>query len=686
MKKLYKTSLLCVVSALSLLLPQARAQVSAYLFAQSNGTYIPITGGTVVATATANTAPGNLAATSWNLPNGTIPFPFMFNGNNYTGCYISCNGYISFGTVAPTLGTPISGATAYDGAISAWGRTNNGAFSLGTTAPFYTSELRMEVIGSAPNRTFVVQFDNWRYSSGTGTTAWLLDFQIRLIETINVVEIVYGSGVMAGGSLTTGGFNVQVGLRGATNTDFNNRSSAGPFDTSTPGTANNANQAFAISGGIGVIVPASGLTYKWYPSCGSISSAVTPSATVNLPVICEGDTIKLNATGETPYIDISYQWQQSSNPNGPFTNVTSPSGTVFSGYHEAATTGTLYYVLVTTCTSVPYSAISNTIAVDVRPKPIISIVSSPTLNTSVSPIETCFGETYTLKAGGAFTYTWVNGPVNNDTYVVQPSGNPSYTVTGTSVDWCEATRVLSINVNPLPLVSVLSTPNAICPGETVVLGVTGNAVTYTWTAQNSTSFLITDTPTVNTTYSVTGTSAMGCTATAVHPVLVHNVTPLNIATLGGTNTICKGSAITLSASGASTYTWTTPGTYTTGPFISSMPEVTTVYTLTGNDANGCATQATFEQSVSACTGLNAITDLQDVLNVYPNPNNGVFMLTSSNELPKHVVVTDITGKTVLSATFESETEEINISGFSAGVYYVAVRTGNSSRTIKVVKH
>src|SRR4051812_30384049 len=106
MKTNYKNlffGVLCVISS------SAMAQVSGYFFAQSNGTYTPITGGTVIATATANVAPGNLAATVWNLPTGTFPFSFIFNGNPYTGCNISSNGYITFGATPPvaTNGSPI---------------------------------------------------------------------------------------------------------------------------------------------------------------------------------------------------------------------------------------------------------------------------------------------------------------------------------------------------------------------------------------------------------------------------------------------------------------------------------------------------------------------------------------------------------------------------------------------------
>jgi hypothetical protein len=686
MKKIYKNFLSVIACVLCFYAP---AQVSSYFFAQSNGSYTPITGGTVIATPVANTTTGNLSNTVWNLPNGTIPFNFVYNGIAYTGFNISCNGYITFGATPPATnaGSPISSATAYDGAVAAWGRATNGVFNLpgsGSTATFsYTSELRVEVLGTSPNQTVVIQFDNWRYSSGTTAVTWLHDFQIRLIETTNVVEIIYGDGIMAGGSLSTSGFNIQVGLRGLTNTDYNNRSSFGLFNQSTAGTANNANQVIGVTSGVGVFMPPTGLTYRWYPPC-STGTAVTPSVTASSTLLCEGDTLNFGATGETPFYNISYQWQQSTTPGGPYTNVTGPSsGTTFATYQTAATPGIFYYVLVTTCSTVPYSATSNEIVVDVRPLPIINIVSNPALNTTVTPIETCFGETYTLTATGADTYSWLGGPTT-DSYVVQPAGNPSYLVVGTSTDGCVASRTLNIQVNPLPVISMLASPDSICPGKPVVIGASGNAVTYTWTSPNSNAFLITVSPTITTTYSVMGTAANSCTNIASKQIIVHIVTPV-VATSSVTGSICKGEKVTLSATGSNSYTWVAPGSYTTGQVVSLTPAVTTNYTVTGTDLKGCVSQATLTQAVSGCVALNENAgNLKDLM-IYPNPTNGIFTVELNNGALKNIEVMDVTGRVVLSSSATSDKVELSITGLAVGIYYLRIQSDNAMQVVRIVK-
>jgi hypothetical protein len=472
-------------------------------------------------------------------------------------------------------------------------------------------------------------------------------------------------------------------LRGATNSDFNNRESFGLFNSSTAGTANNATQVIGVTSGNGIFMPPSGLTYRWYPSC-SGATAVTPTITATSTLICEGDTIGFSASGETPYYNISYQWQQSGTPGGPYSNVTGPpSGTTFTTYNPVATPGLFYYVLVTTCAANSASVISNQITMDVRPAPIIGILSSPALNTNVSPIETCFGESYTLTASGANTYTW-NGIVTTASYVVQPSGNPTYYIAATSVDGCVSARTLSVQVNPLPVITLLASPGAsICPGKPAVIGASGNSTNYAWINPFSTAFLITVTPTTTTTYSVIGTAATGCTNMATQQIEVFNVAPI-VASSSGSSTTCQGNKINLSATGSASYTWTAPGTYTTGQMVSVIALTTVIYTVTGIDANGCEGQATLVQSVTGCVGLNEVSNFTS-LGIYPNPNNGVFTVELDNGAAKTVDVMDVTGRILLSTSSDDNKIELRISELSGGIYYVRVQSNNATEIVKVVK-
>ena len=111
------------------------------------------------------------------------------------------------------------------------------------------AEIRCQTLGTAPNRVFVVQWARMRiYRSSTG----LLNFQLRLYETTNAVEFAYGA------CQSDRALDTQVGLRGYTPTDWNNRT--GTWAASMAGVANTD----ALTVGPGA-APVSGLVYTFTP-------------------------------------------------------------------------------------------------------------------------------------------------------------------------------------------------------------------------------------------------------------------------------------------------------------------------------------------------------------------------------------------------------------------------------------
>ena len=120
-------------------------------------------------------------------------------------------------------------------------------------------------------------------------------------------------------------------------------------------------------------------------------------------------------------------------------------------------------------------------------------------------------------------------------------------------------------------------------------------ITYKWSPSeglNSTSgSIVTANPTVTTTYTVTGTDKYGCSNTATAVVTVN---PLPIIKLSQTiNPICSGECTTLTATGAYWYSWepVTGLNPTTGSTVIACPLVTTIYTVSGTDLNGCVNTA-----------------------------------------------------------------------------------------------
>ena len=196
------------------------AQVASYTFASSSGTYTPVTGGTTIGAPASNDDASFLA-----LP---IGFTFCFNGVTYTTFSANCNGFISMGNTVFSSYTSLSTGTS-----------NNiiAAFNSDLQSDALIGDFQYKTIGTAPSRTLVVQWTNFdNFPASTSTDVY--NFQILLQETTNTVEIVYGA-------FTVNTFSdfEQVGLRGSSNLDFNNRSVANTFQTwatSIAGTFNNS--------------------------------------------------------------------------------------------------------------------------------------------------------------------------------------------------------------------------------------------------------------------------------------------------------------------------------------------------------------------------------------------------------------------------------------------------------------
>ncbi len=276
-----------------------------------------------------------------------------------------------------------------------------------------------------------------------------------------------------------------------------------------------------------------------------------PNAQITGNNICNGGSTTLTASGGGTYL-----WS---------------TGAVTSQITVTPTTNTGYTVTVTStqgCTSTAFRLVT------VSPLPQFTVSGTNII---------CRNQSTTLTASGNFSYLWSNGATTSS-ITVSPLVTTTYTVTATDVNGCSATASRQVTVNQLPNVSIVG-DNKICIGTNTTLTASGGS-SYLWnTGQTTTA--ITVNPVVNTTYRVTATDGNGCTGTA--SVLV-TVDPLPTIQVVGDNTICRGESTTLTASGAVSYVWS-PGNQTTAS-ITVSPQVTTTYTVTGTDANGCINTGT----------------------------------------------------------------------------------------------
>lgn len=175
----------------------------------------------------------------------------------------------------------------------------------------------------------------------------------------------------------------------------------------------------------------------------------------------------------------------------------------------------------------------------------------------------------------------------------------------------------------------------------------------------------------------THTLAPGGTA----DVFVHKMSCGNPPALqaGSTSTLsCAGSSATLTASGAASYTWNA----TSGAVLVIAPTITTVYTLTATDANGCSARLELTQQVTDCTGLKDRTAGSAGMVVYPNPNNGEFSIAA----PEHTQITIVNsiGETVYNAEVEQAKLQVSLKELAAGIYLVSAVSNGNRQVVKLV--
>ena len=286
------------------------------------------------------------------------------------------------------------------------------------------------------------------------------------------------------------------------------------------------------------------------------ANALPTVAVAGTTLICQGQTTTLTASGAN-----SYAWS-----GGPAT----------AAYTVAPSATTNYTVIGTSVAGCTSNAVRS---VSVQPAITVSIAGSNTL---------CAGQTVTLTASGATTYTWSNN-ANTTTIAVTPAATTAYTVQGVN-GVCAASAVRNLTVNPNPTVSITGT-TALCTGSTVSLTVNG-ATSYSW-SNNATTTAVAVSPTANATYSVIGSFSTGCAGSASTSITVFS---LPVISVSGNSFICVGDTTVLQANGASTYVWNTSATTST---ISQTPSTTTSYTAIGTNSNGCVNAAALTVTVNA---------------------------------------------------------------------------------------
>jgi hypothetical protein len=196
-----------------------------------------------------------------------------------------------------------------------------------------------------------------------------------------------------------------------------------------------------------------------------------------------------------------------------------------------------------------------------------------------------------LYALGQTTYLWSTG-ATAQTINVSPTSTTTYTCTVTT-NGVSCTDTVTVVVGN-PVASI--TPNGIveiCQGESIALAANGGGA-YSWSTGAPGQSITVNTESV---YTVTVTDAYGCTDTESQLVQVNALPDIGV----NNTTFCEGESGNLNATGGLSYSWS-PATglsSTAGISVTSSSATSTVYTVTGTDANGCTDSAAAAVIVNA---------------------------------------------------------------------------------------
>lgn len=429
-------------------------------------------------------------------------------------------------------------------------------------------------------------------------------------------------------------------------------------------------------------------------------SAVTLSSTPS-PTGCVGDTLQLNSTASST--GVSYSW---TGPNSFTANTQNTS------IPNATTAATGWYKMTAGLNNCSYV---DSIYTTINPIPATPVAS---YNNSL-----CIGEPLNLAASAVSgaTYTW-NGPGSFNSNTQNPiranssfSDTGTYTVTATVSGCTSPAASVKVGINPIPFVVIFPTPaDSICQGDqvsfTALPNNAGGTPQYRWVVNgqtvgtNSTVFttstlndqdIIRCDMTENTKCSSPYTDQSNDIIMKVLPWLAPSVTisaspnrPLNV------DEYVTFTATPANAGANPGYQWKRNGTDVQG----ATGSVWSANTLNDNDSISvdifsdykCPLPTTASSNGIRVRVLTSVENTSDMsgLVLYPNPNNGKFVLKGNVLVNSEfkIEIINALGQVVYKDEIQTGNgllnKEIALNHVANGIYLLKLNSDNHSTTLR----
>ncbi len=387
--------------------------------------------------------------------------------------------------------------------------------------------------------------------SGEATTAQIILYQYqRYASTVSATETVIGNPAFYAalqlgpdGKIYIFGYNFMAGGSGSLSV-INN-----PNSLTTPGFLP---LSFSLQSGTGSYAGSPNIFHGYEREFCTQSPPISHST-----LICSGDSTTIVAN----IISSCYNYGWS-----PATGLSNAS---ISNPNASPALGTTYTLTISTINCNNYT---DTFRVNLTQQALVTING---------PGSICEGDSATLTAIGGTGYTWSNGSTNSS-IVVHPTSLTSYTVYGNINGNCTDTSSATIAINALPVIDA-GLNDTICIGQNATLYALGGT-TYVWNT-STTGYMLTISPNIATTYTVTGSDGT-CFNTDSARVVVNDLPATSISS---STTIASGQSITLTSSGGTAYYWTPSAglSCVTCQNPTASPTITTTYYITVTDQYGC---------------------------------------------------------------------------------------------------
>lgn len=360
--------------------------------------------------------------------------------------------------------------------------------------------------------------------------------------------------------------------------------------------------------------------------------------------------------------------------------------TVSGGVVTALSTGidTVFYSVTNSCGTVAASF-------------VVTVITTPSAGSLAGTTAVCTGASITLTAsvsGGSWSSS-ATGIASVSGGVVSGLAPGIDTIFYTVTNTCGiASTYALVSVTTLPVAGTLSGTSSVCVSAATTL--TPSVSGGVWSSSNSAiapvaGGIVTGVTAgaVTITYAVTNSCGSADTTFAI------TVTPLpDAGSITGADSICIADTATLYNTAGSGL-WSTSNAAVASVSSTGVASgvtggsATISFTATNSCGSASSTHTIFVRALVDCPDdVIALHNLGKTLSLYPNPNNGQFVIgLSAHESDVVISVIDMHGRTIktINITDNKLTEiPVDLNRFAAGIYMLKVQVGNTVYNRKVV--